>query len=93
MSYPDLGCFAECLTCELCENPPPGLGGDGFDVDLFPDDLLPEDPAWDDFDPPPDSGEGGNWWDDYNLPEGPGVGGVDITPTWDPWGIEVGGTF
>lgn len=88
MSYPDFGCFAECLTCELCDPVPPGE-----DIDLFPDDLLPEDPAWDDFDPPDDGGEEGNWWDDYDLPEGPGFGGLDVTPTWDPWGINVGGKF
>ena len=44
MSYPDLGCFAECLTCELCETGlgPPSWDPDAFDVDLFPD-SLPDD--------------------------------------------------
>lgn len=89
MSYPDLGCYAECLTCELCDpSPPPG------EPDLFPDDLLGEDPGFDDFEPPEPADEGPNeWWKDLNLPDGPGIGGVDITPTWNPIGIEVGGSF
>lgn len=32
MSYPDLGCFGECLVCELCTE-----GGRGLDSRLPPD--------------------------------------------------------
>lgn len=89
MSYPDLGCYAECLTCEMCVPPvPPG------EVDLFPDDLWGDDPAYDDYQPPPEPETGPDeWWKDYDLPSGPGVGGVDIYPTWNPWGVTVGGKF
>jgi hypothetical protein len=62
MSYPDLGCFAECLVCELCEpSPPPpdlDLDLDDYDGD-FGDDLGLGDP-------PPE--EPPNWWDDFELP-------------------------
>jgi hypothetical protein len=34
MSYPDLGCYAECLTCEVCEE---GLDPPDEPPDLFPD--------------------------------------------------------
>ena len=47
MSYPDLGCFSECLTCELCGAPPPGSPGwPGPSIfDVAPDYI---DPSWDD---------------------------------------------
>lgn len=52
MSYPDLGCFAECLVCELCD----GVDGPGIVPPAIPDDfydrMLPDwaDPDWG---PPP----------------------------------------
>lgn len=92
MSYPDLGCYAECLTCELCaEQPEPPEP-----PDLFPDNLLDDGDGFLDLDltpPEPDTGPD-EWWDDWNLPSGGAdVGGIEITPTWDPWGIEIKGTF
>lgn len=46
MSYPDLGCFSECLECELCDD-----GFDLLDLDIpydFFDDGIPDwaDPNW-----------------------------------------------
>ena len=90
MSYPDLGCFAECLTCELCET---GLGPPSWDPDgsdLFPSELPDSDPYdLGDWAPEEDS----PWWEDF------GVSG-DGPPFWGaPWfgdgvyGAKFGGTF
>lgn len=93
MSYPDLGCFAECLECELCpkERPPepPDLG--------LPDDY--HDPSWGDdpfdgWDEPPED-DGGGAFDDFEVPGLDLPGGGRATPTWNdgpgfqlewPWG-------
>lgn len=90
MSYPDLGCYAECLTCELCETgfPPPGDEPDLFPSyeDLYPDDGSLPDDFWD---PPPDPPD-----DDVDFPS-PSipVGDYDLSPTWDPWGVKLEGEF
>lgn len=80
MSYPDLGCFAECLRCELCDQN--WLNGDDIDLDL-PDDY---DDGWnDDFglgDWEPDPDEGG-FWDDFDIPGAPLPGGGEATPDWN----------
>lgn len=86
MSYPDLGCFAECLTCELCG---PGLPpNQELNLGLPPDYY---DPSWADdgwFDPPDEDGP----FDD--LPPGIPLGDdLWITPTWDPLGFELHGRF
>lgn len=81
MSYPDLGCFAECLECDLCED-------DKDDIDLFdiPDDFFDDGtPDWldPDWGPPPDPDDGLDF--DFDLPP--------VRPTWDPWGLEWTGEF
>ena len=93
MSYPDLGCYAECLTCELC--------GEGFDggqnPDLMPGDLPDADPFglgdW----APPEQPEGPDkWWSNWNLPTGgPSVGGVEFRPTYSDGtvGFQVSGRW
>lgn len=81
MSYPDLGCFAECLKCELCDDAPE----DELDLNLDWDDydrLFGDDLGWDDW-VPPEPDEGGNWWDDWDLP--------DLYPTFEP--TDGGGIF
>lgn len=89
MSYPDLGCFAECLTCELCEEGLPGLEPEpdlSFDAEDF-DNLFGDDTDWDDFGPPPEGPD--NWWDDIEVPNPyPWVG-----PTGDGWGGGIGGKW
>ena len=94
MSYPDLGCFAECLECELCEQ---GLDG-GEDPDLFPDDLPDTDPfGLDDWNPPEEPQGPDEWWNDWNVPTGgPSVGGgMEINPTYEngAFGIEISGKW
>jgi hypothetical protein len=83
VSYPDLGCFAECLTCELCEDlapsaPEPDLtpGWDALD-DLYPEDGGPSGDGgrW----APPESGSGGSFLD--SLPGHDVFGsGLDLAP-------------
>lgn len=82
MSYPDLGCFAECLTCEICN----GNWGDDKEIDLdLPDDY---DGGWDDGGPfdfddwAPEPDEGG-LFDDFDVPGVPLPGGGEGTPTWN----------
>lgn len=90
MSYPDLGCFAECLTCELCD-----------DTDPFDDDFDPFDfgniydgdadgdgtPDWADPDWGPEPSEPSGLFDD--VPTGIPLGDdVEMRPTWDPYGVE-----
>jgi hypothetical protein len=60
MSYPDLGCYAECLECELCDS-----GLNGLDLDLDLDDYDFGDGLFDDMDFPDDDG---GWFDDFELP-------------------------
>lgn len=91
MSYPDLGCFAECLTCELCETDDDPDDSDEIDLDL-PDDYY--DPEWDN-----DS----DWYTDGpepyepelpDFPTGVPLGdSVEVSPTFDPPGIQVTGEF
>jgi len=71
MSYPDLGCFAECLGCELCE-------GTLEVIDIFPNDVLMDsvqdqldDDLWG---PQPEPAEDPNFFD--NSAE-------SSTPGWD----------
>jgi len=82
MSYPDLGCFAECLTCELCGDLPREFDPFSLPSD-FLDDGVPNwaDPNWG---PPPDD-DGGLF--DFDLPEPIGY------PTFDPMGVEIRGEF
>ncbi|TAH35249.1 MAG: hypothetical protein EYC70_13515 [Planctomycetota bacterium] len=89
MSYLDLGCFAECLSCELCDE---GLPEDDLDLDV-PDDFYDSDGLGDDwFTDPPDPAEDGDPFEDF--PEGVPLGeDIWMTPTWDPWGIEIHGRF
>jgi hypothetical protein len=79
MSYPDLGCFAECLTCEICD--PNWLGAPPLDLTL-PDNYDPwsGDPfaGWE---PEPD--EEGGLWDDFETPGVDLPGGGRATPDWD----------
>ncbi len=95
MSYPDLGCYAECLECELCDDNP--FENDDDDIDLFDfdDDFDPGNP-WDDpdfWDPDPFGGEDdGGLFDDF--PTGIPLGDTEISPTWDDGpGFEWGGEF
>lgn len=91
MSYPDLGCFAECLTCELCDDP----GAlDDDDLDLFDfGNIYDGDadgdgvPDWADPDWGPEPAEQGGMFDD--LPTGIPLGeDWEMRPTWDPYGVE-----
>jgi hypothetical protein len=67
VSYPDLGCFAECLQCEICESE---LGLPGDTPDLFPDAWPDDDPVGlSDYAPP-------------NPPDNP-LGNIDIPPSGD----------
>ncbi|MEM6448145.1 MAG: hypothetical protein AAF704_16505 [Cyanobacteria bacterium P01_D01_bin.123] len=95
MSYPDLGCFAECLDCELCDD-------DWSSID-FPDKYsVPSDffndlngGVGDDFwAPTPEVDEGGVF-DDVEIPSVDLPGGGQATPDWHdgpgiqlewPWG-------
>ena len=81
MSYPDLGCFAECLTCEICNpewldsvlNPGDPDQYDDLDIDPFE--------GWE-----PDPGgkeEGGGLFDDIDIPSVDLPGGGSATPAWD----------
>lgn len=88
MSYPNLGCFSECLTCELCENgfPPPDS-----EPKLFPDyedydRLFGDDDLWGpSFEPGDDSFE----WPSLGID----LGDYHISPSFDPWGLKVSGKF
>ena len=96
MSYPDLGCFAECLTCELCETGlgPPSWDPDAFDVDLFPDSVPDDSDPFDlgDWAPPDeDKGPDNPWWEDYG--ETPDTYGYPWFPGGDGFGAGVGGEF
>lgn len=87
MSYPDLGCFAECLTCELCKE---GLGLPPYQPDLFPD-SLPEDGDpldLDGWEPPPDDDDKG-LLDDLEAP--PLMPWVDLDE--GIFGFKYSGTF
>jgi hypothetical protein len=106
VSYPDLGCFAECLACELCEELPPSAP----EPDLMPDwgafdDLHPEDGGpfgdglW-----APEPERGGSLLDSYSLPGHDLFGsGLDLAPGVgaDPrfelegftFGFHIGGRF
>jgi len=96
MSYPDLGCFAECLTCELCETGlgPPSWDPDSQDIDLFPDELPDTDPydLEGDWAPKEDDGPYDPWWEDFGVDE-------DGPPYWaapwfgDAFGVKFGGSF
>lgn len=98
MSYPDLGCFAECLACELCDDSAsdddaPGGDDGGFDPFDFGDmyegdgdgDGVPDwaDPDWG---PEPSDGGEGGLFDD--APTGIPFGEGEMRPTWDPYGVE-----
>lgn len=79
MSYPDFGCFAECLVCELCD----GLDDDddeGIDLGLG-DDFDGDDDGLglDDWAPPE---EPPGPFDDFEIPSldlGPG----SLSPDWN----------
>lgn len=81
----DLGCFAECLRCELCPKP----GDDELDLSL-PDD-------YDDFDDPiqpddwtPPEEESDDPWEGWETPGVDLPGGGRATPDWnDGPGIEL----
>jgi hypothetical protein len=89
MSYPDLGCFAECLSCELCGGDKPinlFPSWDDMDEIFGPDWADPDwgpEPAENDFDLDVPTGIEGDWGDIH----------WEISPTWDPWGFEIKGTF
>lgn len=91
MSYPSLGCFAECLECELCDGDDDGGdagdgdGGDAGDgdIDLDIGDYEPGN-SWDDpghWEPEPD-----DYPDDRDLfddfPTGIPIGDTEISPSW-----------
>lgn len=93
MSYPDLGCFAECLECEICGDtwmPPSPDGEAAPDLDLgdfdLPDGYF--DPDWapdplDDFYDPPDPYEAPGPFDDFEVPGVDLPGGGRLTPDWN----------
>jgi hypothetical protein len=82
MSYPDLGCFAECLTCELCTK------DWGTLPNLFPDNYDWNEGMWNDWDDWAPDPEDGGILDDF--PTGiPIPGGGEAKPTWNPWGFEL----
>jgi hypothetical protein len=95
MSYPDLGCFAECLECELCENPSSTDDDSDFDPFDFGDLFEPGEP-WDDpgFWDPDDSGDydDGGLFDDF--PTGVPIGDTELSPSWsDGPGLNWSGEF
>ena len=104
MSYPDLGCFAECLNCELCEDLEPPADELLPDWDLF-DELYPDDggPFGDeDFWAPPGGPSAGGFLDGLQLPGQDIFGsGVDLSPgvgvgfpiEGTTIGIHLGGSF
>ena len=68
MSYPDLGCFAECLECELCDDAPE----DDLDLDFDWDDydrVFGDDDGgdWDDWAPDDGDDDDGGWFDDWDY--------------------------
>jgi hypothetical protein len=89
VSYPDLGCFAECLTCEVCEdglglNPPPDLFPDEWpDSDSDPYGLL-------DWEPPADDDKPGL---DFDLPTDNDLYVVPMNPFDGTFGGSFGGSF
>ena len=98
MSYPDLGCFAECLTCELCETGlgPPSWDPDAFDVDLFPDSVPDDSDPFDlgDWAPPPeDDGPYDEWWEDLGLGDAADPPVTPLMPGGDGFGVKFGGDF
>lgn len=89
MPYPDLGCFAECLDCELCDEPLEDDELDLFDLgEIYGgDDGIPN---WSDPDWGPEPAEDGGLFDDF--PTGIPLGeGWELRPTWDPYGLEFHG--
>lgn len=95
MSYPSFGCYAQCLKCELCEvglTPAPDLDLD-LDLDYGAGDQdLDGIPDWADPDWALPGAESPDPFED--LPTGIPVGeDWELRPTWDPWGLELKGTF
>jgi hypothetical protein len=91
MSYPSFGCFAECLTCELCEGSWPSGSDDDFDPfalgnpydgDADGDGV----PDWADPDWGPEPFDESDPFDD--VPTGIPFFGGEMRPTWDPYGVE-----
>ena len=85
MSYPDLGCFAECLTCELCEQALEENADLDFHPPEFPEEpYLPESP-----DPWAPEESPGPWWGSWEPPS------VYPTMTFPSGGatVGVGGSF
>lgn len=80
MSYPNLGCFSECLKCEICDK---GLDDDELDLNLPEDygDGWDDDPL-SDWEPEPEQDEGG-MWDDLSIPGISLPGGGEATPGWN----------
>ncbi len=79
MSYPDLGCFAECLTCEICN--PFWLGAGPMDLGLR-DDYDPwSNDLFEGWEPAPE--DDGDIWGDFELPGLDLPGGGRATPSWD----------
>ena len=79
MSYPDLGCYAECLTCEICDSNWL-LGDDDLDLTV-PDDFDFGDDIFDGWEPDP--GEEGGLFDDFEVPGVDLPGGGQATPDWN----------
>ncbi len=73
MSLLDLGCFSECLCCELCGKPCPPKPDRDLPDD-WDDDWEPDD-DWDDFDGDP-SDDDGDLWDDFEPPPITGGGSM-----------------
>jgi hypothetical protein len=95
MSYPDLGCFAECLTCELCKE---GLGPPSWAPDLFGNDLFPDSAPGDpdpyglgDWAPPEERGPDYPWWQDFGS--GGDLPDYYAYPWLDGFGASFGGEF
>lgn len=88
MSYPDLGCFAECLTCELCDESASDEEIDLFDFgDMYEGDADGDGtPDWADPDWGPEPLEDSGAFDDF--PTGIPLGEGELRPTWDPYGVE-----
>jgi hypothetical protein len=88
MSYPDLGCFAECLTCEICEE---GLGLPEPPPDLFPDEWPGDsDPfGLGDWEPPAEDDSGF----DFDLPTEHDLYIVPMNPFDGTIGGSFGGKF
>lgn len=91
MSYPDLGCFAECLECEICFMPLLGAEPDlSFDQDDYDQAFGDDGPDLDDWAPPADDDKGSPF---DNIPTGIPLGDdLILSPSWPP-GVQIKGKF